>query len=134
MIYDCVFLKCCRNSPSTENGFAYGHALIYKMSPVVHHSGEADDILNTPIQILWTDIKLQPAGQTAVVSINVLPCKLAACQPIPEFLLYGPLQKVLQCKTVRIKVTILLGFLWQASSLVHKEILALALIFSERSG
>lgn len=54
----CLF-KCCRNSPSTENGFAYGHALIYKMSPVVHHPGEEDDILNIPIQVLHRDIKLQ---------------------------------------------------------------------------
>lgn len=47
---------------------------------------------------------------------------------------YGPPQEVLQCKTVRIKATILLGFLWQASPLVHMQILALALIFRKRSG
>jgi len=60
---------------------AYGHVLIYEMSSVVYQPGEADDVLNIPIQVLHADIKLQPASQTAVVSINVLPCKLAARQP-----------------------------------------------------
>lgn len=37
-----------------------------------------------------------------------------------------------QCQTVRVEVTILPGSLWQASP--NQEILALVLVFSERSG
>lgn len=85
------------------------------MSLVVHVPGEADDVWNKPTQVLYPDIKSQPAGYTAVESINILSWSWQHnSTSLNSFRGLWASRKILQCKTVRIKVTIL-RFLCQAS-------------------